>query len=89
MAHILLRHKVADFDKWKPQFEDHRWAREAASLKDLYLWRNEGDPTEIVLLFEASDLAQAKEFLGSSGLKEKMHEDGVEGVPDIVYLSES
>ncbi len=89
MAHILVRHKVADFDKWKPLFEDHRWAREAASLKDLYLWRNESDPTEIILLFEASDLEKAKEFLGSSELKEKMHDDGVQGVPDIVYLSES
>ena len=71
MTHILSRHKVADFGKWKPGYEDHRSAREAAGLKDLHLWRNEGDPTEIILLFEASDLAKAKEFFGSSDLNKK------------------
>jgi hypothetical protein len=40
-------------------------------------------------LFEASDLAKAKEFLGSSELKKKMQEDGVQGAPEIVFLSES
>ncbi len=89
MAHILVRHKVADFDKWKPLFEDHRPVREAASLKNLYLWRNERDPNDIIVLFEASDLAKAKEFLGSSELKIKMQEDGVQGAPEIVFLSES
>ena len=89
MVHILIRHKVADFGKWKPVYEDHRFAREAAGLKDLHLWRNEGDPTEIIALFEASDLAKAKEFLGSSELKKKMQEDGVQGAPEIVFLSGS
>jgi len=89
MAHILIRHKIADFDKWKPLFDDHLPVREAASLKNLYLWRNEGDPNEIFVLFEALDLAKAKEFLGSSELKKKMQEDGVQGAPEIVFLSES
>ncbi len=89
MAHILIRHKVADFGKWKPLYEDHRSVREAAGLKDLHLWRNEGDPTEIIALFEASDLAKAKEFVGSSDLKERMQAAGVQGAPDIVFLLES
>ena len=70
-------------------YEDHRSAREAAGLKDLHLWRNEGDPTEIIALFEASDLAKAKEFVGSSDLKERMQAAGVQGAPDIVFLLES
>ncbi len=89
MVHILIRDKVADFGKWKPLYEDHRSAREAAGLKELHLWRNEGDPTEIIVLFEASDLAKAKEFMGSSDLKEKMQAAGVQGAPDIVFLLES
>ena len=87
MAHMLIRHKVADFGKWKPMYEDHRSAREAAGLKDLHLWRNEGDPTEIILLFETSDVAKAKEFVASSDMKEKMQAAGVQGAPDIVFLS--
>ncbi len=70
-------------------YEDHRSAREAAGLKDLYLWRNENDLTDVLLLFEASDVAKAKEFFGSSDLKKKMQAGGVHGAPDIVFLSES
>ena len=89
MVHILIRHKVADFGKWKPLYQDHRSAREAAGLKDLHLWRNEGDPTEVIVLFQASDLAKAKGVIGSSDLKEKMQAAGVQGAPDIMFLSES
>lgn len=40
------------------------------------------------MLFEASDVTKAKEFVASSDLKEKMQAAGVQGPPDIVILSE-
>lgn len=89
MAHMLVRHKVADFDKWKLEYEDHRSAREASGLKDLYLWRNEGDPSEIILLFEVSDVEKAKKFTSSPDAKEKMEAAGVQDLPDVVFLSEN
>ena len=88
MPYMVIRHKVADYEKWKPEYEDHRSAREAAGIKDLYLWRNMEDPSDVILLFEASDIGKAKEFAGSSDLKEKMQAAGVQGPPDIVFLSE-
>jgi len=89
MAHMLVRHKVADFDKWKSVYEDHRSAREAAGLIDLHLWRNEGDPSEVILLFEVSDVEKAKEFARSPDAKEKMEAAGVQDLPDVVFLSEN
>jgi hypothetical protein len=89
MAHMLVRHKVADFDKWKSVYEDHRSAREAAGLRDLHLWRNEDDPSEVLLLFEVSDVEKAKRFAGSPDAKEKMETAGVQELPDVVFLSEN
>ena len=86
MAHMLVRHKVADFDEWKTVYKDHRKAREAAGLKDLYLWRNESDPSEVLLLFEVSDVTKAKAFSSSPDAKEKMQAAGVQGQPDVVFL---
>jgi len=88
MAHMLIRHKVADFGKWKPVFDEHRPAREAAGLKDVNVWRNTDNSNEVVALFNVSDVAKAKEFTASSELKEKMEAAGVQGAPDIVFLSE-
>lgn len=87
MAHLIVRHAVQDFAKWKPVYDAHRSARQAAGLKDLFLWHNADKPNDIVLLFEVSDIARAKAFAASSDLKEKMAAAGVVGPPDIVFLS--
>jgi heme-degrading monooxygenase HmoA len=88
MAHMIIRHKVAEFGKWKQAYEDHRSTRQAAGIKDLYVWRNAEDPNEVIVLFEASDVAKAKDFTRSPDLKEKMQAAGIQGMPDIVFLSD-
>jgi len=88
MAYVIIQHKVADFGKWKPAYDGHRPAREAAGLKDIHLWRNEDDSNEVIVLFESSDPAKARDFINSTDLKEKMKTAGVQGAPDIVFLSE-
>jgi hypothetical protein len=87
MVHVLVRHKVQDFDKWKPAYDAHQQARAAAGLQELHLWHNIDDPNEIVLLFEAADVKEAKAFARSSDLKERMRDAGVMGAPDIFFLS--
>jgi hypothetical protein len=88
MAYVIIRHKVADFGKWKPVYDIHQPARQAAGLKDVHLWRNEDDPNEVIAVFESSDLSKARDFAGSSDLKEKMKDAGVQGAPDILFLTE-
>ncbi|HEY5770513.1 MAG TPA: hypothetical protein VIS71_11770 [Terrimicrobium sp.] len=86
MPYVLIRHKVADFSKWKPAYDAHLPARQEAGLRDVHLLRNIDDPTEVVLLFEAEDLRKAREFTVSSDLAEKMQEAGVVEKPDIYFL---
>jgi len=87
MAHMLIRHRVTDFDRWKEAYDEHQAMRDEAGLTNVHLWRNENDPNEVVALFEASDVAKAKEFAGSADLKENMQAAGVQGPPDIMFLS--
>jgi hypothetical protein len=87
MVHVLVRHKVQDFDKWKPAYDAHQQARAAAGLQELHLWRNGDDPNDIFLLFEAADVAKAKAFAASPDLKEKMTSAGVLGQPEIFFLA--
>ena len=48
--HMLVRHKVADFVKWKPVYDAHLSARDKAGLKEEHLFRNAEDPNEVLLL---------------------------------------
>ena len=34
MTHILVRHQVADFAKWKPVYDGHLAARQKAGLQE-------------------------------------------------------
>ena len=88
MPHLLVRHTVADFDKWKPVYDAHQPAREDAGLQVLHLWCSEDDPNDVIVLFETSDVAKAKELIASADLKKSMQAAGVQGPPDIVFLSE-
>jgi hypothetical protein len=88
MNNVIIRHKVEDFNKWKPVYDGNLSARQAAGLKDIRLWRNLNDPDEIVMLFEVADITKAKKFSESTELKEKMQEAGVLGPPDFIFLSD-
>jgi hypothetical protein len=87
MAHMFIRHQVQDFDKWKPAYDAHQQARAAAGLQELHLWHNLDAPNEIVLLFEVSEVEQARAFAESKDLNERMAAAGVMGAPDILFLS--
>ena len=87
MTHILIRHKVADFSKWKPLYDAHLTERKKAGLREKTLLRSIDNQNDVVLLFEAEDLKRAQAFTESSDLREAMQKAGVVGKPDIVFLS--
>jgi heme-degrading monooxygenase HmoA len=84
--HVLVRHKVADFAKWKPIYDDHLQARQKAGLKEVHLLRNIENPNEVILLFSAEDLDKAKAFAASDDLRQAMQRAGVSDKPDIYFL---
>ena len=86
MPHLLVRHKVLDFSKWKPAYEAHLPARQQAGLREEHLLRNMDDPNEVILLFEVKELEKAKEFGASAGLREAMQDAGVVDKPDLYFL---
>ena len=87
MTYVLIRHKVADFAKWKTGYDAHLGARQQAGLKEKHLLRNIQNPNEVVILFEADDLKKAQKFASSSDLRETMEKVGVLDKPDIYFLS--
>ena len=87
MTHVLVRHNVADFAKWKPVYDAHLAARQKAGLREKNLLRSLDNPNEVVLLFEAEDLKRAQTFAESTDLREAMQKAGVVGKPVILFLS--
>jgi len=86
MMHMLVRHKVADFAKWKPVYDAHLSARQKAGLAEEHLFRNADDPNEVLLLFSMEDLDKAKAFTASNDLRQAMEKSGVRDKPDVYFL---
>jgi len=86
MNYLLVRHKVADFAKWKPVYDAHAPARANAGLKEEHLLRNIDNLNEVILLFSAAELDKAKAFAGSADLREAMQKAGVSDKPDVWFL---
>jgi hypothetical protein len=72
MPYMLIRHKVADYEKWKPAFDAHAPTRQAGSSKGGQLFRTIEDPNHLLILLEVEDLGKAQQFAQSDDLRETM-----------------
>lgn len=80
-----IKHKVADFAKWKVAFNSHDSVRKAFGLADLALLRNIDDSNTVWVVNKVSDIQKAKDFAVLPNLKEAMIKAGVIGKPVFAY----
>jgi hypothetical protein len=86
MGMMIIRHKVSDYGKWRPEFDSHSATQKAAGLNNPRVLRSADDKNEIVIIFDTTDIKKAKEFAGSSNLKDVMTKAGVIDVPTMYFL---
>ena len=63
MTYMLVRNRVADFDKWKLIFDAQDEAAQAAGLRLVNLWRSVEDANNVFFVFEVASTEQAKAFI--------------------------
>ena len=88
MVHVLVRHKVADFTRWKESFDSHLSARLRAGELGFHLFHSMDDPRDVTLLLDWDSIEHARQFMGSDDLKNRMQQAGVVGAPDVQYLED-
>ncbi len=89
MAHMLVRHTVENYARWKPVFDQQAGTREEAGSKGGFIFRNAEDPNDIFILLEWESLESARKFFQSPSVGEVMEEAGVAGEPEVWYLDSS
>jgi hypothetical protein len=78
---LLIRHKVANFAKWKLAYDAHDSARLASGIHNFVIARGVDDSNMVLVATKADDVAKAKAFTGDPGLKAAMQKGGVIGTP--------
>jgi heme-degrading monooxygenase HmoA len=89
MVHVIVRHKVADYGRWKEAFDGHLAARKAAGEVGYRVMLSVDDPHEVTIFLDWDSLDRARKFAASDGLKQKMQQSGVIGDPDVRFLEDA
>jgi heme-degrading monooxygenase HmoA len=88
MAYMIVHHKVEDYERWKPVFDEHASIRQQSGSQGGRLFRNADDPNETLIFWQWEDLDKARAFAQSQDLRETMQRAGVVGSPNIYFLEE-
>lgn len=88
MASMFIRHRITDYEKWKPAFDANQPARVAHGATGHSVHRDADDPNTIIAAFRVNDIAEAKAFAESDDLRQAMQDAGVEGPPTIWFAED-
>jgi hypothetical protein len=72
MALLIEQHKVRDYPGWRPFFDAHKSSQTGAGLTNPRVYRKTDDPNDVVILFDVSDVAKARAWVGGADLKNAM-----------------
>ena len=83
MPTIFLQHRVADYDTWRPIYDDDIERRDAAGLQEIGVYRKTGDEGLVLLVWSTDNTEGFQAMLASEELKAKMQEAGVVSEPEV------
>jgi quinol monooxygenase YgiN len=89
MVHMIVRHQVADYSRWKEAFDAHLVTRKAAGETGYHVMLSVDNPREVTLFSDWDSLEHARVFAGSEDLKQAMQAAGVVGEPEIRFVEDA
>jgi quinol monooxygenase YgiN len=88
MVNVLVRHKIADYQKWRVTFDASIAFRQQGGEESCRIFQNSEDPNKLILLFEWESAEKARHFMSSPELQARMQQAGVVSPPEIEFLNE-
>jgi Antibiotic biosynthesis monooxygenase len=86
---MLVRHRVADYDAWKQEYDGYRGAQRDGGVRYHQVLRSGEDPNLVVVTHVFDNDGAAKAFVDDPSLREVMERAGVdEATLSIEFLDE-
>jgi len=89
MSYVLIRHKVANYAKWKRTVQAVRAWRKASGEKSFQVFRSSNAPNDLTVVCGWDSTARMRKFLESAELRERMKQAGVVSRPEIHFFSKA
>src|SRR5438045_3181459 len=89
MVAVIVRHRVKDYEAWKPLFDEHGEVRRRYGGTGHEIYRVSGDPLDLIIVNLFKDEAGAKGFMADLSLPEVMSRGGVASEPEITVCEQA
>lgn len=84
MVYPNIRLTVADYEKWRPGFDEYDTFRKAAGATGVkQVYRDVDDPNTVTVLGEWDNAENARKYMNDPALRESMQKSGVIGMPAV------
>lgn len=84
---VVVHHRVADFDAWRPVFDEHEAVRRSHGALGHRIYQTPGDPCGVVIHNDFPSEAAGRAFLDDPSLPAAMERAGVEGKPGTGFIA--
>ena len=86
MSYVMIRHKVADYAKWKRVVNAAKVWRKASGEKSFYVLRSSKNPNDLTVCCAWDTAARMQKLMKSPELRERMEDAGVIGKPEVQFF---
>jgi hypothetical protein len=89
MVRLFIRHNVADYQAWRQGYDDFDEQRRSMGVTGDAVYQSIDNPNDVTAFHDFDTAEQAQAFVGSDELKNGMQNAGVQGDPEIWFVTES
>jgi hypothetical protein len=89
MVRLFVRHNVADYPAWRKVYDDFDEPRRTMGVKDDAVYQAIDNPNDVTAWHDFETAEEARAYAGSDQLKSGMQRAGVEGEPEIWFVTEA
>jgi heme-degrading monooxygenase HmoA len=86
---LVVHHRVADYDVWKPVFDEHESVRRSYGEIEHRVYRDIHDRNRVIVHNDFPSEEAARAFMQDPSLKDAMSRGGVEGEPGISIIDKA
>lgn len=86
MAYVLIRHKVANYAKWKKAVRACAAWRKAGGELSFQVFRASAAPNDLTVICRWASAERARKFVASAELRQRMRDAGVVGKPEVRFF---
>ena len=89
MPYVLIRHRVANYAKWKRVVNSAKLLRKRAGEKSFQVYRRSRNPNDLTVVCAWDTSERMKKFIKSAELRERMMDAGVISKPEVQFFAKA